>query len=73
MVLNFLASKLLKEILFKFLLPYMKTFTNSGDFTGSRIRISNSGGTSIQPLKKAKANPLSVILKSNTESHFKNF
>jgi hypothetical protein len=35
----------------------MKALTNSGDFTGSRIRISNSGGTSqkntlIQPLKK---------------------
>jgi hypothetical protein len=24
----------------------MKTVTNFGDFTGSRIRISNSGGTS---------------------------
>jgi hypothetical protein len=24
----------------------MKTLTNSGDFTGSRIKISNSGGTS---------------------------
>jgi hypothetical protein len=36
---------IVKKIL-KFLLASMKTLTNSGDFTGSRIRISNSGGTS---------------------------
>jgi hypothetical protein len=48
----------------------MTTLTNSGDFTGSRIRISNSGGTSkrmgnlIKPLKKLTANHLPVILKS---------
>jgi hypothetical protein len=47
----------------------MKTLTNSGDFTVSRIRISISGGTqreletSIQPLKKPTANHLPVILK----------
>jgi hypothetical protein len=31
-----------KKILFKFLLASMKTHTNSGDFTGSRIRISSA-------------------------------
>jgi hypothetical protein len=54
----------------------MKTLTNSGDFTGSRIRISNSGGTqrklktSIQSLKKPTANHLPVILKSNKPKPF---
>jgi hypothetical protein len=33
----------------------MKTLTNSGDFTGSRIRISNSGGTS-KRIGKADSN-----------------
>jgi hypothetical protein len=68
----FFASKLLTQILFKFLLAYMKTLTNSGDFTGSRIRIYSFGGTPIQPLKKPPANHLPVILKSNTENRFKN-
>jgi hypothetical protein len=55
----------------------MKTLSNFGDFTGSRIRISNSGGTSKrienlnQPLKKTTANHLSVISKSNTEIRLK--
>jgi hypothetical protein len=54
----------------------MKTLTNFGDFTGSRIRISNSGSTSkriasIQPLKKPTANHLPVILKMNTETRVK--
>jgi hypothetical protein len=35
-----------RKILFKFLLASVKTLTNSGDFTGSRIIISNSGSTS---------------------------
>jgi hypothetical protein len=35
-----------KNTFFKFVLASMKTLTNSGDFKGSRIRISNSGGTS---------------------------
>jgi hypothetical protein len=53
----------------------MKTLTNFGDFTGSGIRISNTGSsskileTSIQPLKKPTANYPPVILKSNTEPH----
>jgi hypothetical protein len=56
MVFNFFASLLLRKILYKLLLASMKTLTNSGDFIGSRIRISNSGGiskriASIQPLK----------------------
>jgi hypothetical protein len=55
----------------------MKTLRNSGDFTGSRIIISNSGGTSKrngnlnQPLIKTTANHLSVVLKSNTEISLK--
>jgi hypothetical protein len=40
------ASSLLRKILLKFLLVSMKTLTNSGDFTGSRIRISNTGSSS---------------------------
>ncbi len=57
----------------------MKTLTNSGDFTGSRIIIYNSGGTqrelesSNQPLKKPTAHHLLVFLKSNTETRFKFF
>jgi hypothetical protein len=46
MVFNFFASKLFRKILLKFLLSSMKTLTNPGDFTGRRIKISNSGGTS---------------------------
>jgi hypothetical protein len=38
----FLASELLGNILFKFLLASMIRPTNSGDFTGSRIIISYS-------------------------------
>jgi hypothetical protein len=34
----------------------MKTLTNSGDFTGSRIRISNSGGTEVETSIQQKAN-----------------
>jgi hypothetical protein len=34
-----------------FLLASMKTLTNSGDFTGSHIRMSNSGGTENWNLK----------------------
>jgi hypothetical protein len=55
----------------------MKTRSNSGDFTKSRIRISNSGGTSKtngnlnQPMKKTTANYLSVVFKSNTENSLK--
>jgi hypothetical protein len=58
---------LLRKILLKFWLASIRTLTNSGDFTGSRIRISNSGGTqreletSIQPLKKLTANHLPVF------------
>jgi hypothetical protein len=67
---------LLGKILYKLLLASMKTLTNSGDFIRSRIRISNSGGTSkriasIQPFKKPTANHLPVILKMNTETRVK--
>jgi hypothetical protein len=48
----------------------MKTLTNSGDFTGSRIRLSEILAAaqremeiSIQPLKKQTANRLPVVLK----------
>jgi hypothetical protein len=60
----------------------MKTITtNSRDFTGSRIRFSNSGGTAKRTgnlksaFKKPTANYLPVILKSNTgtETRFKFF
>jgi hypothetical protein len=57
----------------------MKTLTNSGNFTGSRIILSNSGGTSkrngttIQTLKQLIANHLPVVLKSNTETSFNFF
>jgi hypothetical protein len=37
---------IVKQYTFKVLLASMKTMTNSGDFTGSHIRISYSGGTS---------------------------
>ncbi len=64
----FFASQLLRKILFKFLFASMKTVTNSGDFTGSRIRISDYGGTSkkIGNLHSAFANNLPDILKSIT-------
>jgi hypothetical protein len=41
----------------------LKTFTNSGDFTGSRIRISNSGGNS-----KRIGNLNSVFEKADSQS-----
>ncbi len=41
----------------------MKTLTNSGDFTGSRIRIFNSGDTS-----KRVGNLNSAFEKANIES-----
>jgi hypothetical protein len=56
----------------------MKTLTNSGDFTGSRIRILNSGacgGTSANldsALKNPTANHPPMILKSITVILFKN-
>jgi hypothetical protein len=60
------------------MLAPMKTLTNSGDFTGSRIRFPTLAApqrkleTSI-PLKKPTANQPPVILKSNTETRFKIF
>jgi hypothetical protein len=56
----------------------MKTLTNSGDFTGIRIRIfllwrHLTENTSIQPLKKPTANHLPGILKSNTKTRLKIF
>jgi hypothetical protein len=57
---TFFASKLLRKKLSKFMLAPKKTLTESGDFTGSRIRISNTPQrkleTSIQPLKKPTDN-----------------
>ncbi len=44
-VFNYFCILTVKKNTFKFLLASMKTLTNSGDFTGSCIRISNSGGT----------------------------
>jgi hypothetical protein len=55
----------------------MKTLTNSGDFTGSRIRISNSGGTSKRfgnlnsAFEKADSQSSACDLESNTETSFK--
>jgi hypothetical protein len=45
-VFHFLYLNCLEKPLLKFLLASMKTLTSSEDFTGSRIRISNPGGTS---------------------------
>jgi hypothetical protein len=42
----FLYITVKRKILLKFLLASINTLTYSGDFTGSRIRFSNSGGTS---------------------------
>jgi hypothetical protein len=57
----------------------MKKLTNSGDFTGSRIRISNTGGISKRignlssAFEKPTANHLSVIFKRNTKTRLKFF
>jgi hypothetical protein len=53
----------------------MKTITNSGDFTGHRKGLSNSGVTSkrLKNPNSAFADHMPVILKSNTETRFKNF
>ncbi len=45
MVFN-LCILIVKKILLKFLIVSMKALTNPADLSGSRIRISNSGGTS---------------------------
>jgi hypothetical protein len=57
----------------------MKTSTNSGDFTGRRIRFKlwraaaqRELESSINSLKKQTDSHMSVILKSNTETRFKN-
>jgi hypothetical protein len=66
-VFHFLYLNCLEKPLLKFLLASMKKLTSSGDFTGSHIRISNSGGisqrieTSIQHLKKPITNHLTVF------------
>jgi hypothetical protein len=68
-------------MLFKFLLASMKTLTNYGDFTGSRINfppppnktVGNSKRTMKlnSPFEKATINHSPVILKSNTKARFK--
>jgi hypothetical protein len=81
MVLNFFCILIVKKntVLFKFLIVSTKTLTNSGDFIGSRIRISNSGGTSKRvgnlnsALKKQTASHPPVILKNYPLLIFLNF
>jgi hypothetical protein len=46
----------------------MKTVSNSGDFTGSYIRISNSGGAS-----KRMGNPNSAFEKADSQSSVSDF
>ncbi len=62
-----------------FLLASLKTLTNSGDLQKAASEFPTLAAPqreleiSIQPLKKPTANHLPVILKSNTETCFKNF
>jgi hypothetical protein len=59
---------LLRKKLLKFLLASMETLSFSGDFKGSRIRISNSGGAS-----QRIGNLNSAFEKANSKSSASDF
>jgi hypothetical protein len=72
--LTFFRDLIFKENTFKVLFASMK-LSNCGDFTVSRIRISNSDGNSKnwKPQFSLWKSRQPVILKSNTETRFKIF